>query len=158
MPTDGTVIRGSSSVNQATLTGESVPVDKAVGDTVFAGTVNERGALEVVATKTASDTMLARIIQLVEEAQEERGKSERFIRRFGKIYSPSVLFTGILLGVVPAIFDGLWLEWAVRATVFIVSASPCALVISIPSQCYQLSVTARGRGFSSKAACTSKSS
>jgi Cd2+/Zn2+-exporting ATPase len=132
VPTDGTVIAGSSTVNQAALTGESVPVDKVIGDTVFAGTLNERGALEVVATTTASNNMLARIIILVEEAQEKKGKSETFIRRFGRVYSPSVLLVGILLGILPALFDGLWLEWAVRATVFIVSASPCALVISIP--------------------------
>jgi len=132
MPTDGKVIRGSSSVNQAPVTGESVPVEKAVGDTVFAGTINEEGALEVKATKTFENNTLARIIHLVEEAQEEKGKSERFIRRFGKWYSPTVLAVGVVIALLPAFFDGNWWTWAIRATVFIVAAAPCAMVISIP--------------------------
>lgn len=132
IPTDGKVIRGSSSVNQAPVTGESVPVEKTIGDIVFAGTINEEGALEVEATKTFENNTLARIIHLVEEAQEEKGKSERFIRRFGKRYSPSVLAAGFLIAVVPGFLDGNWIEWAIRATVFIVAAAPCALVISIP--------------------------
>jgi Cd2+/Zn2+-exporting ATPase len=132
MPTDGKVIRGSSSVNQAPVTGESVPVEKRIGDMVFAGTINEEGALEVEATKTFENNTLARIIHLVEEAQEEKGKSERFIRRFGKWYSPAVLAIGIVIALLPAFFDGSWWTWAIRATVFIVAAAPCALVISIP--------------------------
>lgn len=132
MPTDGKVIGGSSSVNQAPVTGESVPVEKAVGDTVFAGTMNEGGALEIEATKTFENNTLARIIHLVEEAQEEKGKSEQFIHRFGKWYSPAVLLAGILVGLIPPLLDGAWWEWAVRATVFVVAASPCALVISVP--------------------------
>lgn len=132
MPTDGKVIRGSSSVNQAPVTGESVPVEKGIGDMVFAGTINEEGALEVEATKTFENNTLARIIHLVEEAQEEKGKSERFIRRFGKWYSPAVLIVGVVIALLPIFLDGGWWTWAVRATVFIVAAAPCALVISIP--------------------------
>jgi len=132
IPTDGKVIRGSSSVNQAPVTGESIPVEKGLGDTVFAGTINEEGALEVEATKTFENNTLARIIHLVEEAQEEKGKSERFIRRFGTWYSPAVLALGVVIALVPAFFDGGWWMWAIRATVFIVAAAPCALVISIP--------------------------
>lgn len=132
MPTDGKVVRGSSSVNQAPVTGESVPVEKTVGDMVFAGTINEEGALEVEATKTFENNTLARIIHLVEEAQEEKGKSERFIRRFGKWYSPVVLAIGVVIVFFPTFFDGRWSTWAIRATVFIVAAAPCALVISIP--------------------------
>jgi Cd2+/Zn2+-exporting ATPase len=132
IPTDGKVIRGSSSVNQAPVTGESVPAEKTIGDPVFAGTINEEGALEVEATKTFENNTLARIIHLVEEAQEEKGKSERFIRRFGKWYSPAVLAVGVIIALLPALFDGTWWTWTIRATVFIVAAAPCALVISIP--------------------------
>lgn len=132
IPTDGKVIRGSSSVNQAPVTGESIPVEKTIDDTVFAGTINEEGAMEVEATKTFENNTLARIIHLVEEAQEEKGKSEQFIRRFGKRYSPIVLAAGLLIAIVPGFLDGNWIEWAIRATVFIVAAAPCALVISIP--------------------------
>ncbi|MFH0989621.1 MAG: cation-translocating P-type ATPase [bacterium] len=132
IPTDGKVISGSSSVNQSPVTGESIPVQKQIGDTVFAGTINEEGALEIEATKTFENNTVARIIHLVEAAQEEKGKSERFIRRFGKWYSPAVLVIGIVIALLPALFDGGWWTWAIRATVFIVAAAPCALVISIP--------------------------
>lgn len=132
IPTDGKIIKGSSSVNQAPVTGESLPVEKVLGDTVFAGTINEEGALEVEATKTFENNTLARIIHLVEEAQEEKGRSERFIQRFGKWYSPAVLAIGVVIALLPAVFDGGWWMWAIRATVFIVAAAPCALVISIP--------------------------
>ena len=131
--TDGVVLGGASSVNQAPVTGESVPVEKTSGDVVFAGSINEEGALEVRATKTAEDNTIARIIQMVEEAQEKKGKSQRFIERFGKRYSPLVLLAGILIAVIPPpLFDASWTAWITRATVFIVAAAPCALVISIP--------------------------
>jgi Cd2+/Zn2+-exporting ATPase len=133
LATDGVVIRGASSVNQASVTGESVPVPKHVGDEVFAGTLNEEGALEIRATKAFADNTLARIIHLVEEAQEQKGKSQRFIERFGNRYSPAVLLVGILLALVPPLlFAAPWGTWLERATVFIVAAAPCALVISIP--------------------------
>lgn len=131
--TDGVVQIGTSNVNQAPVTGESVPVEKHPGDRVFAGTINEEGALEVQATKTFADNTIARIIHMVEEAQEKKGKSQRFIERFGKRYSPIVLLIGILLAVVPPLlFSGAWEVWLTRAIVFIVAAAPCALVISIP--------------------------
>ena len=131
--TDGVVLTGMSNVNQAPVTGESVPVEKHSGDTVFAGTINEEGALEVRATKTFADNTIARIIHMVEEAQEKKGKSQRFIERFGKRYSPIVLLVGILLAIVPPLlFSGAWEVWLTRAVVFIVAAAPCALVISIP--------------------------
>lgn len=131
--TDGEVVVGSSSVNQAPVTGESVPVEKAIGDTVFAGSINGEGSLEVRAVKTFVDNTIARIIHMVEEAQEQKGKSQRFIERFGKRYSPAVLLAGVLIAVVPPlVFDGDWTTWIVRATVFIVAAAPCALAISIP--------------------------
>lgn len=133
MPTDGEVLVGQSSVNQAPVTGESVPVEKSVGDTVFAGTINGEGALEVRATKAFAENTIARIIHMVEEAQERKGTSERFIERFGKRYSPAVLGIGILMAVLLPLLDAMsWREAITRATVFIVAAAPCALVISIP--------------------------
>ena len=133
MPTDGVVLTGTSSVNQAPVTGESVPVEKVPSDTVFAGTINGEGALDVRATRTAADNTIARIIELVEEAQEKKGVSQRWIERFGARYSPLVLLAGALLAVLPPLLAGAtWESWITRATVFIVAAAPCALVISIP--------------------------
>ena len=133
LATDGDVIDGASSVNQAPVTGESVPVEKRPGDTVFAGSINGEGALEVRATKTFADNTIARIIHMVEEAQEQKGTSQRFIERFGARYSPAVLLVGVLVAVVPPlVFHATWAEWITRATVFIVAAAPCALAISIP--------------------------
>jgi len=131
--TDGEIIEGHSSLNQAPVTGESVPVEKNIGDVVFAATLNGEGALMVRVTKTTADNTLSRIIQLVEDAQQNKGKSQRFIERFGRRYSPTVLAAGILLAIIPPLFfDQQWQEWIMRATVFIVAAAPCALVISIP--------------------------
>ncbi len=131
--TDGDVLVGSSAVNQAPVTGESVPVEKNAGDKVFAGSINGEGALEIRATKTFAENTVSRIIQMVEEAQERKGKSQRFIERFGARYSPAVLLIGILLAVVPPLAShAAWATWITRATVFIVAAAPCALVISIP--------------------------
>ncbi len=133
LATDGEVIAGASSVNQAPVTGESVPVEKAAGDAVFAGSINGEGAIEVRATKTFADNTIARIIHMVEEAQEQKGKSQRFIERFGARYSPAVLLAGVLLAVVPPlVFGAEWATWISRATVFVVAAAPCALAISIP--------------------------
>ena len=131
--TDGVVVGGRSSVDQAPVTGESVPVEKDVGQPVFAGTINGEGALEVRATKTSADNTIARIIAMVEEAQEKKGQSQRTIERFGARYSPAVLLAGIAVAVVPPLGLGApWALWLTRATVFIVAAAPCALVISIP--------------------------
>ena len=133
MATDGQVQVGRSSVNQAPVTGESVPVEKQPGDPVYAGSINGEGALEVQATKAFADNTISRIIQMVEEAQERKGQSQRFIERFGARYSPVVLLIGILLALLPPLFfSGEWTDWITRATVFIVAAAPCALVISIP--------------------------
>lgn len=131
--TDGEVLAGSSSVNQAPVTGESVPVEKNPGDKVFAGSINGEGALEIRATRKFAENTVSRIIQMVEEAQERKGKSQRFIERFGARYSPAVLLIGILLAVVPPLASqAASATWITRATVFIVAAAPCALVISIP--------------------------
>jgi Zn2+/Cd2+-exporting ATPase len=132
IPTDGEIIEGASSVNQAPVTGESLPVDKMIGDTVFAATLNGEGALTVLATKTAADNTLARIIEMVEAAQASKAQSQRFIERFGRRYSPAVLAVGILIVLIPGVMGLGWQEWLSRATVFIVAAAPCALVISIP--------------------------
>jgi heavy metal translocating P-type ATPase len=133
IPTDGEVISGISTVNQAPVTGESTPVKKEPGETVFAGTINGEGSLDVRATKGYADNTIARIIHLVEEAQEQKGLSQRFIERFGARYSPAILLLGILLALVPPlVFKGAWLFWLSRATVFLVAAAPCALAISIP--------------------------
>ncbi len=130
--TDGEVLEGRSSVNQAPVTGESIPVEKLPGQKVFAATLNGEGALTVRATKTFADNTLARIIHLVQEAQASKGQSQRFIERFGKRYSPIVLAVGGLLALIAPLFGLPWQEGLTRATVFIVAAAPCALVISIP--------------------------
>ena len=131
--TDGEVVSGASSVNEAPVTGESMPIKKQPGSSVFAGSINAEGGLEVRVTKTFSENTIARIIQMVEEAQERKGKNQRFIEKFGSIYSPLVLLFGILVAILPPIiFAAPWITWVNRATVFIVAAAPCALVISIP--------------------------
>lgn len=130
--TDGDVIDGHSAVNQAPVTGESVPVEKSPGGKVFAASINGEGALTVRATKAFADNTLSRIIHLVEAAQASKGRSQRFIERFGKRYSPAVLAVGVLIALLPPLFGLPWAEWLTRATVFVVAAAPCALVISIP--------------------------
>ena len=133
VPTDGEIVTGHSSLNEASVTGESVPVEKTSGETVYAGSINGEGSLEVTATKAFFENTISRIIQMVEEAQERKGVSQQFIERFGVWYSPAVLAVAVgiaLLG--PILFAGGWTEWLIRATVFIVAGAPCALVISIP--------------------------
>ncbi|MHB1094316.1 heavy metal translocating P-type ATPase [Thiobacillus sp.] len=130
--TDGEVIDGHSAVNQAPVTGESVPVEKSPGGKVFAASINGEGALTVRATKVFADNTLSRIIHLVEAAQASKGRSQRFIERFGRRYSPAVLAVGVFIALLPPLFGLPWAEWLTRATVFVVAAAPCALVISIP--------------------------
>lgn len=145
--TDGVILSGSSSIDQAPVTGESVPVDKSPGEAVFAATINGEGVLEVRATKTFADNTIARIIHMVEEAQEKKGTSQRFIERFGNRYSPTVLLLGVLIAVVvPLVTGGAWGTWITRATVFIVAAAPCALVISVPITLVATLGTAARRG------------
>lgn len=130
---DGTVVEGRPSVNQAPITGESLPVDKVVGDGVFAGTVNLDGGFEFVTTALSDDTTLARIIHAVEKAQSERAPTQRFVDRFARIYTPAVCALALLVAVVPPlILGGAWLDWVYRALVLLVIACPCALVISTP--------------------------
>lgn len=130
--TDGTVLEGRSAVNEAPVTGESTPVDKVPGDTVFAAALNGEGALTIKATKAFADNTLSRIIHLVEQAQGRKGRAQQWIERFGKRYSPAVLVAAALLLIVPVLF-GLPLDvWARRAVVLLVAAAPCALVMSMP--------------------------
>ncbi|HEY8468922.1 MAG TPA: heavy metal translocating P-type ATPase [Longimicrobiales bacterium] len=133
IPVDGAVLAGASSVNQAPITGESLPVEKVPGSEVFAGTLNGEGALEVRVTRPASDTTLARIIHLVEAAQATRAPSQAFVDRFARVYTPAVVATAAAVGILPPVVGlGTWGEWFYRALVLLVVACPCALVISTP--------------------------
>lgn len=133
VPLDGLVIAGYSSVNQAPITGESVPVEKAEGDTVFAGTVNENGVFEFRVTGDYEHTTLARIIHAVQQAQANRAPAQRLIDSFAARYTPAVVASALLVAVVPPLFmDQGWSEWIYRALVLLVISCPCALVISIP--------------------------
>ena len=133
IPLDGTVVAGASEVNQAPITGESRPVLKEKGSEVFAGTVNGDGTLDVVSSKAADETTLARIIRLVSEAQSRRAPTERWVERFARIYTPAVLMLAIVVFLVPPLLlGGLWSEWLYRALVLLVISCPCALVISTP--------------------------
>lgn len=133
IPLDGEVLTGSSTVDQSTITGESLPIEKAAGDEVFAGTLNGEGALEIRTTKEASGSTLAKIIKLVEEAQEQRAPSQRFVDVFSKYYTPIVMaLAGAVFLLPPLLFGGAWETWFYRSLVLLVIACPCALVISTP--------------------------
>ena len=133
VPLDGEVIAGDSAVNQAPITGESVPVEKKPGDPVFAGTINGEGSLTVRVTKAASDSTLARIIKLVEEAEEQKAPTQRFVDKFAAIYTPAVFVVALLVALLPPLLSGgAWSEWTYRALVLLVIACPCALVIATP--------------------------
>ncbi|MBS1817193.1 MAG: cadmium-translocating P-type ATPase [Acidobacteria bacterium] len=133
LPLDGEVVAGASDVNQAPVTGESLPVDKGPGDEVFAGSINGRGALEVKVTRFRRDTTLARIIHLVEQAQGQRAPAQTFVERFARIYTPAVIALAIAIAVVPPLALGAaWDTWVYRALVLLVVSCPCALVISTP--------------------------
>jgi Cd2+/Zn2+-exporting ATPase len=133
IPLDGAVRRGSSHVNQAPITGESMPVPKHEGDHVFAGTINGDGALEVESNKPAADTTLAHIIKMVGEAHSRRAPSEQWVEKFAAIYTPAVMALSIaVLLIPPLLMGGEWAPWLYRALVLLVIACPCALVISTP--------------------------
>lgn len=133
IPLDGDIVAGYSTVNQAPITGESVPVDKQIGDNVYAGTVNEEGSLEVRVTKLVEDTTIARIIHLVEEAQETKAPTQAFVDRFAHIYTPIVFALALAIIVIPPLVGlGEWMEWVYKGLELLVVACPCALVISTP--------------------------
>ena len=148
VPADGTVVEGESAVNQAPITGESVPVDKTGGDEVYAGTINEEGYLEADVTAEAEDSTLARIIELVEDAQRDKTDHEQFVDRFASQYTPVVVTLAVLIAAVPPllisesislgvggqtlVFAGDWATWFKRGLALLVLSCPCALVISTP--------------------------
>jgi len=133
IPLDGRVVSGDSHVNQAPVTGESLPVEKTAGDDVFAGTINGRGALEVAVTRLRRDSTLAHIIHLVERAQAQRAPSQTFVDRFARIYTPAVLAIAVAVALgPPLLFDAPWSVWFYRSLVLLVISCPCALVISTP--------------------------
>ncbi len=133
IPLDGEVIGGVSSVNQAPITGESMPVEKKSGDKVYAGSLNNNGILKVKVDKPYSDSTIARIIHLVEEAQSKRAPIQLFVDRFAKYYTPSVVVVSILISVIPTLFfNQPFYSWFYRSLVLLVIACPCALVISTP--------------------------
>ncbi|MFB5284026.1 heavy metal translocating P-type ATPase [Peribacillus sp. Hz7] len=133
IPLDGEIIHGESSVNQAPITGESIPVDKEIGDTVYAGTINEHGSLEIRVTKLVEDTTISKIIHLVEEAQEQKAPTEAFVDKFASIYTPIVFILALAIMVLPPLLGfGTWGEWFYKGLELLVVACPCALVISTP--------------------------
>lgn len=133
VPLDGIVLDGSSDVNQAPITGESLPVDKHPGDELFAGSINGHGALELRVTRLGRDTMLARIIHLVESAQAQRAPTQALVDRFARLYTPAVITLAITVALVPPLVaGGAWGDWFYRALVLLVISCPCALVISTP--------------------------
>ncbi|HET9239226.1 MAG TPA: heavy metal translocating P-type ATPase [Oligoflexus sp.] len=130
---DGVIAKGSSSINQAPITGESVPVEKTIGDKVFAGTINEAAEIEYKTTSAATDSTLAKIVETVDNAQGARAPTQRFIDRFSKYYTPAVFFIALAVAILPPLFGGgAWFDWLYKALVLLVIACPCALVISTP--------------------------
>ncbi len=133
IPLDGRIISGETSVNQAPITGESMPIERERGDTVLAGSINEEGAIEVETTKNASESTISKIIKIVEEAQAKRSPSEQWVEKFAMYYTPSVMVLAILVALFPPlVLGGQWMPWFYQALVLLVIACPCALVISTP--------------------------
>ncbi len=130
---DGVVVKGASSVNQAPITGESLPISKTVTDEVFAGTINNEGYLEVQVTRLSNETVIAKILSMVEDAQKSKSSAEQFIGKFAKYYTPSVVVVAILVAIIPPLLLGLvWNDWLYRALVLLVISCPCAFAIATP--------------------------
>ncbi|CAI3922205.1 Cation-transporting P-type ATPase (ZntA) (PDB:4BBJ) [Commensalibacter communis] len=130
---DGIITHGQTTINQAPITGESLPIDKSKGDQIFAGTINETGLFEYSVTSLANDSTIARIIHAVEEAQANRAPIQRFVDRFSRIYTPTVLLIALIIAILPPMLHfGTWSEWIYKALIMLVIACPCALVISTP--------------------------
>ena len=132
LPTDGVIRDGRSTLNEAPVTGESMPVEKGPGQDVFAGTVNGRRALEIEVTRAYADNTLQRIVHMVEEAQSQKSQAQRFVDRFATRYSPAVLAAAVVIAIAGPLLGGDWREWALRAVTVLVAGAPCALVMSVP--------------------------
>ena len=132
VPVDGVVIEGDSRLDTAALTGESLPRHVAEGDEIYSGTINLNGLLKIRVTKPCDESTATRILELVEESTENKGKAEQFITRFARYYTPIVCGLAVLLAVVPGLATGQWATWVHRALIFLVVSCPCALVISVP--------------------------
>lgn len=132
IPLDGIILEGTSTLNTSALTGEYIPRDVAEGDTVLSGCVNQTGVLRLRATGAYESSTVARILRLVEDSGERKARTERFITRFARWYTPAVCLAALLLALVPPLFVGEWTEWIKRALTFLVISCPCALVISVP--------------------------
>lgn len=134
VPADGVIIAGESAIDEAPVTGESVPVEKSIDDPVFAGTVNGNAALRIRVTAAAEDNTIARVVRLVEEAQESKAPTERFIDRFSRYYTPGVVLVAALVAIIPPLFaGGDWSEWVYKGLAILLIGCPCALVISTPA-------------------------
>jgi Cd2+/Zn2+-exporting ATPase len=134
VPADGEIIEGTSAIDESPVTGESVPRRKATGDEVFAGTMNSDGVLKVRVSATSSDNTIARVVKLVEEAQEAKAPTERFIERFSRYYTPGVIVVAALVAVLPPLLAGAsWSLWVYRGLAILLIGCPCALVISTPA-------------------------
>lgn len=133
IPLDGIVLEGSSSVNTAALTGESLPVDKTVGEQVVSGSINLTGLLKIRTESAYAESTVARILELVENSAEKKSRIENFITRFARWYTPLVVVSALLLALIPPLFfHGVWSDWIQRALIFLVVSCPCALVVSVP--------------------------
>lgn len=151
IPLDGVIVEGKSALNTVALTGESLPREVSVGDEALSGCVNEGGVLKIRVTKPFEESTVSRILALVESSAENKSKSENFITRFARIYTPTVVIGAVLLAVIPPLFIGLsdpsvWREWVMRAMTFLVISCPCALVISVPLSYFGGIGSASGRG------------
>ena len=134
VPADGRVVRGTSSLDDSPVTGESVPVFKTVGDQVFAGSINQGGLLSVEVEKTAADNTIARIIHMVEEAEASKAPTARFIDRFSRVYTPGVVAVSTLVAVIPPLLmGGEWHPWLYKGIALLLIGCPCALVLSVPA-------------------------
>lgn len=129
---DGVIVEGATTVNTSALTGESVPLDKAVGDRVISGSVNISGLIKVSTESAAGESTVSKILALVENAAEKKSRAENFITKFSRIYTPCVVGSALLLAVLPPLFLGDWAKWIKNALVFLVVSCPCALVVSVP--------------------------
>ncbi|MCL4807408.1 MAG: HAD-IC family P-type ATPase, partial [Thermoanaerobaculia bacterium] len=144
VPTDGVVEEGESAIDESSLTGESIPVEKSPGARLFAGTLNRTGSLVFRATATASENSVSRLVKLVETAQKSKGRSQQLVEKFTNVYSPLVLGAAVLLLLVPLIFGGDFSTWARYAVVLLVAAAPCALAMSTPVA-FAAGISAAGR-------------